>query len=194
MPMTTSLPTSGVPDTLLPDAAEVVGFWRDAGPGHWFAKDEAFDAAFSARFLALHYAAARREREAWLAEPDGALALMILLDQFPRNAFRGTGHMFATDGLALAYAHHAIDAGHDRMVEPALQRFFYLPLEHAEDRAEQARSVELARRVDADFLQWAVLHKEIIDRFGRFPHRNALLGRRSTPEEQAFLDGGGFAG
>ncbi len=184
--MTVSVPYSA--------AAAVVTFWHEAGPARWFAKDAAFDADFAGRFLDLHMAAARGEHEAWLASPDGALALMILLDQFPRNAFRGTGHMFATDGLALAYAHRAIDAGHDRQVDAALQQFFYLPLEHAEDLAQQDRSVALARRLDAEFLKWAVLHQDVIRRFGRFPHRNALLGRQTTADEQAFLDGGGFAG
>ena len=194
-PSTPSVPGSTpLADPALPRAAEIVAFWRDAGPARWFAKDDAFDAEFSARFLALHHAAARREHEDWMRHADGALALVILLDQFPRNAFRGTGHMFATDGLELSYAHRAIEAGHDRAVDPALQRFFYLPLQHAEDRLEQARSVALSRRLDADFLKWAVLHQEIIDRYGRFPHRNDMLGRRTTPDEQAFLDAGGFSG
>lgn len=193
--MTSSSPTTSAPQGACPSqAAEVVAFWREAGPARWFAKDEAFDAEFSARFLALHHAAARREHEDWLAHADGALALIILLDQLPRNAFRGSGHMFATDGLALSYAHRAIEAGHDREVDSALQRFFYLPLQHAEDRLEQVRSVALSRRLDADFLKWAVLHQEIIDRFGRFPHRNGVLGRRTTADEQVFLDSGGFSG
>ncbi|MEI2417944.1 DUF924 family protein [Orrella sp. JC864] len=188
------MPSSPVPGPVPPEAADVVAFWHQAGPQRWFAKDADFDAAFSARYMNLHMAAARREREDWLSWPEGSLALLVLLDQFPRNAFRGTGHMFATDGLALAYAHRAIEAGHDRQVQPALQPFFYLPLQHAEDRREQARSVALSRRLDEDFLKWAVLHQEIIERFGRFPHRNPLLGRVTTPQEQAFLDEGGFAG
>jgi uncharacterized protein (DUF924 family) len=182
------------PEGLPTDAAAVIQFWRDAGPRKWFVKDAAFDAGFTARFASLHLAAARRELDHWAATAQGALALLILLDQYPRNAFRGTAHMYATDPLARLFADKAIEQGLDRQVEPDMLIFFYLPFEHSEDPRDQARSIELARRLDARSLDFAILHRDIIARFGRFPHRNAHLGRVTTADEQAFLDQGGFAG
>ncbi|WP_460824471.1 DUF924 family protein [Lysobacter olei] len=176
-------------------AAAVLAFWRDAGPARWFTRSEAFDRDCETHFLAAHHAAARREMESWMAEPEGALALLILLDQIPRNVFRDSAHAYATDPLARHYAQRAIAAGFDRAVEPALQVFFYLPFEHAEELDDQRRSLELHGRLagdDAD--HWARVHLEIIERFGRFPHRNAVLGRTTTAEERAFLDAGGFSG
>ena len=175
-------------------ARGILAFWRDAGPSKWFAKDAAFDDALRDRFLDAHFAAARREHEALLDDADGALALVLLLDQVPRNVFRDSGHAFATDPLARAYATHAIDAGHDLRVDPALRVFFYLPFEHAEDIADQDRCVELVTAMgDANYLKYAEAHRDVIRRFGRFPHRNRALCRDSTPEEQAWLDaGGGF--
>jgi len=176
-------------------ALAVTRFWRDAGPEAWFRKDDAFDADFRNRFLDLHYAAARRELDGWADTPEGSLALMILLDQFPRNCFRGTGHMFATDPLARHFAEKAVAAGHDMALEADLRAFVYLPFEHSEEMADQERSVALfSERAPASFTPYAVEHRDIIARFGRFPHRNAALGRETTAEEQAFLDGGGFAG
>ncbi|TWH16849.1 MULTISPECIES: DUF924 family protein [Pseudoxanthomonas] len=175
-------------------AGEVVEFWRQAGQQAWFNGGEAFDRQCEARFLQAHLAAARGECEHWLGTAEGALALLILLDQIPRNVFRGSGHAFATDGLARHYALRALQAGHDRQVEPALRAFFYLPLEHSEDPADQDHSVELFTALgDKLYLDYAIAHCEVIARFGRFPHRNRALGRTSTPEEQAWLDaGGGF--
>ncbi|WP_459614336.1 DUF924 family protein [Bordetella sp. 2513F-2] len=181
-------------DPDIPPAGEVVAFWREAGPAAWFAKDDAFDALLRRRFLGAHLAAARGALAHWAGTVEGALALMILLDQFPRNAFRGTAHMYATDGLALAHARRAIAVGLDRQAEPALRQFFYLPLEHAEDPEAQAQCVALMAELDPDALRWAELHRDIILRFGRFPHRNAMLGRVTTEDEQRFLDEGGFAG
>ncbi|HSV46069.1 MAG TPA: DUF924 family protein [Ramlibacter sp.] len=175
-------------------AADVVAFWRAAGPDRWFRKDQAFDTQFRERFLAAHEAAARGEHGDWAQDADGALALLILLDQFPRNAFRGSARMFATDAQARAVAVAALAAGHDQQVAPELRNFFYLPFSHSEALADQDRAVTLARALDSDTLRWAILHREIIERFGRFPHRNAVLGRSTTPEEQRFLDEGGFAG
>ncbi|MBS0433058.1 MAG: DUF924 family protein [Proteobacteria bacterium] len=176
-------------------AHDVVEFWRAAGPRRWFARDAAFDADCRTRFLDAHHAAARREFEAWMGDPDGALALLILLDQIPRNIFRGSAHSYATDGLAREYARRAIEAGFDAATAPELRAFFYLPFEHSEDIADQERSLDLHRALPGDDpAHWARLHHDIIRRFGRFPHRNAALGRASTPEEQAFLEGGGFAG
>jgi uncharacterized protein (DUF924 family) len=175
-------------------AAEVVQFWRDAGEKAWFEKNEAFDAAFKARFLAAHEAAAQGELDGWLETPEGALALIILLDQFPRNAFRGTARMFATDAKAVDAAARAIAAGHDLALGEDVRVFLYLPYEHAEDLALQERCVSLCASLREDYGRYAVLHRDIIARFGRFPHRNEILGRLSTPEEIAFLDAGGFAG
>jgi uncharacterized protein (DUF924 family) len=176
------------------DHQAVIDFWQAAGRERWFAKDLQFDDAFRQRFIDLHLAAARRELEAWLDAPDSALALLILLDQFPRNAFRDTAHMFATDALACHYARQVVDAGLDEQVEPDLRQFFYLPLEHSERLADQNLSVAFNRGISAETLHHAELHRDVIARFGRFPHRNRLLGRESSSEELAFLDAGGFAG
>lgn len=162
----------------------------------WFAKDDAFDAEFRGRFHDAHVAAARRELDDWAETAEGSLALLILLDQFPRNSFRGAGHAFATDPLARMFAKRALDAGHDLEIEGDIRRFFYLPLQHSEDMADQDRQQALFQtrmeRTPDD--RWAEHHREIIARFGRFPHRNRALGRETTPEEQAFLDEDGFRG
>ncbi|ATN12259.1 hypothetical protein CRN80_22660 [Pseudomonas sp. FDAARGOS_380] len=180
---------------MTPQSAEaVIAFWKQAGPKRWFAKDEAFDTAFRDSFHATHMQAARRELEDWLTTADGALALLILLDQYPRNAFRGTAHMFATDPLARLYARKMVDAGLDQQVEPQLRAFCYLPFEHSEDPQDQQRSLTLNQQLDASTYHWAKEHADIIERFGRFPHRNGVLGRASTDEELAFLKAGGFAG
>ena len=174
-------------------AAEVVAFWRDAGMEKWFGGGPAFDAQCRQVLGEAHMAASRRELEAWLDEPEGALALLILLDQVPRNIFRGTGHAYATDPLARHYAARAVDAGFDTQVDPALRVFVYLPFEHSEDLADQLRCIELSRALDPEYMKYAVAHREVIERFGRFPHRNRDLGRVNTPDEQAWLDaGGGF--
>jgi len=175
-------------------ALSVTKFWRDAGEEAWFEKNDAFDTGFRDRFLDLHYAAARRECDGWNAHAEGALALMILLDQFPRNCFRGTGHMYATDPLARHFAENAIAAGLDLELEEVVRVFLYLPFEHSELLAHQQRSVELVAARAPNDLKYAEEHLDIIRRFGRFPHRNRMLGRETTREEQAFLDGGGFSG
>lgn len=175
--------------------SDVIAFWKEAGPEKWFAADPAFDAEFARRFEAAHFAAARRELDGWLETPEGALALMILLDQFPRNCFRGTGHMFATDPLARYFADRAIAAGHDLALDEALRAFVYLPFEHSESLEDQERSVALfSANCPESFLPYAIEHRDIITRFGRFPHRNRALGRETTAEEQQYLDDGGFAG
>jgi uncharacterized protein (DUF924 family) len=176
------------------EAAAVVAFWRDAGPKRWFSKNAAFDAEFRDRFLAAHEAAARGELQAWEADPAGALALAILLDQFPRNAFRDTPRMFATDAQARAVATRAIDAGLDAAIEAPLRLFLYLPFEHSESLADQQRSLVLLRALGPELMKHAQQHHDIVARFGRFPHRNAVLGRATTADEQQFLDGGGFRG
>ncbi len=175
-------------------AAQVVQFWRDAGPAKWFSKNDAFDRQFRETFHDAHLQAARVELDAWMETAEGALALLILLDQFPRNAFRGTAHMFATDPLARRYAREMLRDGLDRQVEPALRPFCYLPFEHSENVDDQRLAVKLCEGLDAETLRFAVLHADIVERFGRFPHRNVVLGRETTEEEARFLAEGGFAG
>lgn len=174
-------------------SADVVSFWREAGPLRWYKKDPAFDAELRERFEGAHLAAARRELDGWAETAEGAPALLILLDQVPRNIFRGTAHAFATDALARRFARAAIAAGHDRAVEPPLRQFFYLPFEHSEAIEDQERAVALTAS-DPDTHRWANLHRDIIARFGRFPHRNPALARDTAPDEVAFLADGGFGG
>lgn len=174
--------------------ADVIGFWRAAGHEKWFVKDEAFDAAFRDRFLALHEAAARGDLDDWQETAEGALALVILLDQFPRNAFRGTTRMYETDNAALAIARKAVAAGLDRHIEPELRLFLYMPFEHSEDMADQDLAVALCTPLGGQAEEFALIHRDIIRRFGRFPHRNPILGRAMTAGERKFLDDGGFEG
>ncbi|ROQ00413.1 uncharacterized protein (DUF924 family) [Stella humosa] len=178
----------------LEQAGGLVAFWRAAGRERWFTKDAAFDAMFRDRYLDLHFAAARRELDAWGATAEGALARLLLLDQFPRNAFRGTGHMYATDPLARLAADQAVAAGLDQAVELELRVFFYLPFAHSEVLADQDRSLALNERLGGDYPGHAARHRDIVLRFGRFPHRNPILGRTTTAAEAAFLAEGGFAG
>jgi uncharacterized protein (DUF924 family) len=180
-------------------SADVIAFWREAGPDRWFQRDEAerlaFDAEVRRRFLALHERAAAGELKEWESSAEGALALLLLLDQFPRNMFRGTPQAFATDPLARAITAAALLKGFDAQVPSDLRQFFYLPFEHSEDMADQERGLALYTAAgDEEGLKWAKLHADIIRQFGRFPHRNKILGRTSTPEEQGFLDEGGFGG
>jgi uncharacterized protein (DUF924 family) len=175
--------------------AEILAFWRAAGPDKWFEKDDAFDADIRARFLDTYAAAAAGGLVRWEEDAEGALALVIVLDQFPRNMFRGDARTYAADPLARAVADRAIARGFDRRYVPPERRFFYLPFTHSENLADQERCVALNRAAaDEEGVKWAEIHADIIRRFGRFPHRNSALGRVTTPEEQAFLDGGGFAG
>jgi uncharacterized protein (DUF924 family) len=173
----------------------VLAFWRAAGPDKWFKKDSSFDDEIRTRFLATYEAAAAGKLAEWEAKPEGALALTIVLDQFPRNMFRGSARTYAADPLARAVADRALVRGFDQSMPLQEAQFFYLPFEHSENLEDQERCCELFRAAgDMEALRWAELHADIIRRFGRFPHRNAVLGRATTPEEQAFLDGGGFAG
>jgi uncharacterized protein (DUF924 family) len=172
--------------------AAVVQFWREAGPGRWFRQDDAFDALFRARFLEAYEAAASGRLASWADSPEGALALVLLLDQFPRNAFRGTPRMYATDAQARAAAGAAIAAGHDLRVDAQLRQFFYLPFMHSEELADLDRCCALMQPLGGENLRFAHHHRDIVARFGRFPHRNAVLGRESTPAEERFLAGGGF--
>jgi uncharacterized protein (DUF924 family) len=167
---------------------EILEFWVAAGPGRWFAEDASFDEACRERFLATYEAAARGDLNEWELSANGALALCLVLDQFPRNMFRGTRRAYATDAAAVLAAERAVERGHDRAVEPALRRFFYLPFMHSEELAHQERSVALNEATgDSELAKWAQHHRDIVARFGRFPHRNQALGRENTADEQAFL-------
>ena len=182
----------------LPAPVSIVAFWRDAGAAKWFAKDAAFDAQIVRRFEPAHHAAARGELSHWTATAEGALALLLLLDQFPRNIWRGSAHAFATDPLALSIAGAALRRAHDMAMDTALRAFFYLPFEHSEALSDQELCLKKCAALDAesgsDWSNWARVHRDIIVRFGRFPHRNACLGRTSTADEIAFLEQGGFSG
>jgi uncharacterized protein (DUF924 family) len=183
-------------------AREILDFWFGApgSPTHgrrrreWFVKKDAFDAAIRERFGAAIEDALAGGLRAWdEAGPQGVLARILLLDQFTRNAYRGTPRAFAGDALALAAARALVDGGGDRLLEPWQRSFVYMPFEHAEDAAMQERAVALFAALAAghpgfdDTLDYAHRHRGVIARFGRFPHRNAILGRASTPDEEAFL-------
>ena len=175
--------------------AEILAFWRAAGRERWYERDDTFDADVRSRFLELWRKAAAGELSSWETTDEGALALAIVLDQFPRNMFRDDVRAYSSDGLARAVADRAIARGADIGVEPALLEFLYLPFMHSEHLADQLRCVELfGKSGQTDNLKYAEDHTDIIRRFGRFPHRNRILERATTPEEQAFLDGGGFRG
>ena len=175
--------------------AEILAFWRAAGRERWYEPDDTFDADVRSRFLELWRKAASGELSSWETTDEGALALVIILDQFPRNMFRGDSRTYSSDALAREVASRAIARGADTRVEPVLLEFLYLPFMHSEHLADQLRCVELFRNTDqADNLKYAEDHADIVRRFGRFPHRNPILGRATTPEEQAFLDSGGFRG
>jgi uncharacterized protein (DUF924 family) len=176
-------------------ATEIVSFWRTAGAEKWFEKDDDFDLLITSRFLATHEAAARGELAACEESAEGALALLIIFDQFPRNMFRNSARAFATDPLGRAVANRALARGFDLATDETMRPFFYLPFMHSELLADQEHCVRLhAAFGDAERSRYAMIHRDIVAKFGRFPHRNRALGRETTPAEQAFLDGGGFAG
>ena len=178
-----------------PAATEVMSFWREAGPDRWWEKNDEFDRLVRSRFLPLHEVAARGELAAWENSPEGALALLILLDQFPRNMFRGSPHAFATDPLAQTVAERAIARGFDAATDQEMRMFLYMPFMHSEILLHQDRCVKfMAAMADDGLEKFAAVHRDIIAKFGRFPHRNDALGRTTTPAEQDFLDAGGFAG
>lgn len=182
-------------------AQKILDFWflPPDHPGHgqarmeWFRKDDGFDAQIRAYFGALIDAAIAGDLGEWDATPHGALARLIVLDQFTRNVYRGTPRAFAGDAWALALAVAMTQQGLDQQLPPMLRAFVYLPFEHAEDLAMQARAVELFQRLSQaqpgfeSMLDYAERHQEVIARFGRFPHRNTILGRASTSEEVEFL-------
>ena len=175
--------------------AEVREFWTKAGDSRWFTKNVAFDGELSVRFRKALAKAREGEFDHWAETPDGALGLVILLDQFSRNIHRGSPLMFAGDRRALALARQSIGRGFHQAMPATLASWFIMPFEHAEDLDAQWRAVGLFEVMGLnDLTPWAKLHLDIIQRFGRFPHRNPILGRPSTKEELAFLAGGGFAG
>jgi uncharacterized protein (DUF924 family) len=170
---------------------DVLKFWfNELRERDWWEKKPTVDQKVARRFLPLHDRLHREASPYAYVTAAERLAAVIALDQFPRHLFRGDRRSFASDPLALSIALNAIDGGFDRQLDVRRRRFLYLPLEHSEDRSVQARSVQLfANLDDAEALDYAVQHKVIIDRFGRFPHRNAVLGRKSTKDEIAFLKG-----
>lgn len=181
-----------------PRVREVLEFWfgraDDYGLRHkrWFEKDPAFDEQIRARFSGLVGETLSGKHRAWLGEPAACLARIVVLDQFPRQIHRGSAQAFAADPLALEAARHAVQRGYDAAMLPVERLFVYLPFEHSESLADQVRACELMRPLAAfpgteDALRYAEAHRAIVARFGRFPHRNAALGRPSTPEELEFL-------
>ena len=179
-------------------AEEVNEFWfgdeerRGKARAKWYAKDDAFDAELRSRFGELHARAARRGLEGWRAARDSMLALVLLLDQFSRNLHRGDPSAFAQDRHARECAREALARGDDLALLPVERQFLYMPFEHSEDIADQDFAVEKMRGLEAfeqtrGLTRWAERHRDVIRRFGRFPHRNAILGRPSTPEEVEFL-------
>jgi uncharacterized protein (DUF924 family) len=178
--------------------AEVLHFWFDeAQPQQWFQKNDDFDNAIRQRFLTIYEMAADGLCDSWRDDPAGCVALCVVLDQFPRNMFRGNARAFATDSAALLTAKFAVAKGFDLLEPVARRRFIYLPYEHSESLSDQNRSVELFGRMreqDPMGYDYALRHREVIEKFGRFPHRNAALGRASTPEEESYLatPGAGF--
>ena len=173
----------------------VLSFWRDeVGPTGWYRVDPQIDEAIRIRFGALWRGARVVGLPDWGASAEGALARIIVFDQFPRNMFRGSGDSYATDDLALAAANEALEAGHDLIIDGPLRQFFYLPFMHSEQLADQDRGVDLFRtRLPGENERHAQAHRFVIAEFGRFPWRNTDLGRVNTPEEEAFLKRGGYA-
>jgi uncharacterized protein (DUF924 family) len=175
--------------------ADVIAFWREAGPKKWFAKDDDFDRAITERFGRIHKAAAAGECDSWAETAEGALALVVLLDQFSRNLYRGRPGTYMQDERARRIARQAIERGFDKGAEPELRQFFCLPFMHSESIADQNMCVALAHAYGRpENFKYARHHRAIVRRFGRFPHRNTILGRHTTPAEAVFLAGGGFAG
>lgn len=167
----------------------VLNFWfNEIRPQQWFRGDAAFDVVVRERFSALQCAAHLGECWEWRRQPRGRLAEIIVLDQFSRHMYRGTPRAFASDGMALALAQEAIAGGHDTALAPLERAFLYMPFQHSESRIVQAESVRLFEALgEAEQYDFALRHKAIVDQFGRFPHRNAILGRQSSVEEEAFL-------
>jgi uncharacterized protein (DUF924 family) len=175
-----------LPTRTLPSIDEVLTFWF-ADSGRWWKKDPAFDAEIRDRFLELRGAVLRGEREDWVETPRGTLAYVIVLDQFSRNMFRDSARMFEADPRAVSAARRALDCGFDHGLSGDERMFLCMPFMHSEDIADQDRCVRLFAAGLRKWLPYAEQHRDIIRRFGRFPHRNALLGRPSSSEELDFL-------
>jgi uncharacterized protein (DUF924 family) len=180
------------------EAKEVLDFWvNEVGPGRWYEADPALDATMKARFEAAVRDARKGLYEHWILHADESLALVIMLDQFPRNIWRGQPEAFDGDMRAVAFAKRAIHLGHDRRTPEPERQFFYLPLMHAESLMDQDRCVRLIMtrmpETGDSNLKHAVAHRDLIRRFGRFPFRNAALGRCSTQAENAWLAAGGYS-
>ncbi|NDW03501.1 DUF924 family protein [Jiella pacifica] len=184
-----------MPHSSSADPQTIVDFWREAGPQRWFGKDETFDETIRQRYGDLYEMAARGELDHWAENANGALALIILLDQFPRNMFRNSPLAFATDGKALAIARIALERGDHEVVAEDVNQFLAMPFMHSEAHADQEECVAWMERIgDESNVRFAEEHRDIIAKFGRFPHRNPILGREPTEAEEAYLDQGGFAG
>lgn len=185
--------------TTIAQAERILSYWFDLGweenprmRSEWFDADSNFDAAIRERFLGLHAQAMQNQMLHWYEEPKTCLALIVLLDQFSRNMFRGTPAAFASDGMALMVADHALNLDFDQEFAPVYRMFFYLPFEHSEDLNNQAIAVDRMSQYQGDpefnlFYDYALQHQAVIQKFGRFPHRNTILGRPSTPEELEYL-------
>lgn len=171
--------------------AEILDFWFvETAPAQWFQKNPEFDASIRARFEKLYRDALAGLYDHWKQDADGCLALCILLDQFPRNMYRGDAKSFEADGKALEIARHAVQAGLDQVITPARRRFIYLPFEHSENLSDQRQSLALfATLQDEDPLgyEYALRHYNVIEAYGRFPHRNQILGRENAPDETEYL-------
>lgn len=170
---------------------EILHFWfEETQPAQWFQKNDDFDQMVVSRFMGIYRLAADGLCDLWRDDAEGALALCIVLDQFPRNMFRGQPQAFATDAAACKVARQAIAWGYDQVTPPVRRRFFYLPFEHSESLEDQTRSLELFRSMQADDpmgFDYAARHYDVIARFGRFPHRNAILARKNTSQEEEYL-------
>lgn len=176
-------------------AEDILKFWlEEVGEKGWFASDARVDDLIRERFGSLWEQARRGEFDRWSCEPRSCLALLILLDQFPRNMFRGDPRSFASDGKALSIATRAVFRGFDLRIDKPERQFFYLPFMHSETVANQERGMRLIllNIGDPEHVRHARAHRAVIRKFGRFPYRNAALGRRTTPPEAAFLDAGGY--
>jgi uncharacterized protein (DUF924 family) len=182
-------------ETVSAEPADVLDFWKEAGRKRWFKQDNAFDREIADQFLALHEQASSGTLHHWTSDADSSLALVLVLDQFSRNLFRDSPRAFAQDAAAREIAGAAIRHGFDDQFDADMKAFFYLPFEHSECLVDQDRSVGLFHSTgDSEFLAYAIVHRGVIRRFSRFPHRNSVLGRHTSPAEQAFLDAGGFSG
>lgn len=175
-------------------ALEITEFWIEAGMEKWFSKDDAFDAEIRNRFLSDVEAARNGQLDGWAATAAGALALVILLDQFPRNLYRGSPQSFASDERGVAVADHALSQNYHCAFPRMIRGFFFLPYMHQENMAHQELCIDLCRTLALkEHYNSALAHMDVIRRFGRFPHRNPVLGRESTPQELQYLENGGFS-